>query len=403
MKKYFPNVLLLPIFLLAVFISPIRAEARMIVISTVTPNTTIPVGTGVSFNVTSEDYVRLTYTINDSLAGSTISNSLINTSGTFSWTPQETDIGTHNLTITTTDPYGSKSTLYQTLTVTQASPVNIVSVSPGPAVFPNNSVSFGVSAPGYVNPTFSISDSFGGSSISFRNIDSFGNVSWTPKDSDVGVHNLAIRVYGSNGRQDTVYQTIIVNGALVKEYSRGETAIAYVGTLFTFSTNLYGFSYPTYSVGDDARYNTSDTMGINGNTFTWTPEVQDIGRHTFTITASDGINVSKTQLLVNVLPKVTSITPPVNTITSVDTTNSVKTTPNTSSNKYIFKGALSFGSKGTVVSELQKRLKAEGFFSGPINGVFGPLTKASVIKYQGAHGISKLGIVGPATRASLNK
>lgn len=69
---------------------------------------------------------------------------------------------------------------------------------------------------------------------------------------------------------------------------------------------------------------------------------------------------------------------------------------------YQFTNPLKVGSKGTDVTELQKRLTAEGVYSGPINGSFGPLTEAAVKKYQTSYGLTPLGSVGPGTRAALN-
>ena len=48
-------------------------------------------------------------------------------------------------------------------------------------------------------------------------------------------------------------------------------------------------------------------------------------------------------------------------------------------------------------------LTALGFYHGPINGIFGPLTKAAVKRFQAAHGIPQTGYVGPKTRAALNQ
>jgi murein L,D-transpeptidase YcbB/YkuD len=70
---------------------------------------------------------------------------------------------------------------------------------------------------------------------------------------------------------------------------------------------------------------------------------------------------------------------------------------------YKFNNSLKVGSKGADVTALQQRLTADGFYSGPTSGSFGPLTEAAVKKYQAQHGIDQLGNVGPATRASLNK
>ena len=73
--------------------------------------------------------------------------------------------------------------------------------------------------------------------------------------------------------------------------------------------------------------------------------------------------------------------------------------------KFIFTINLRVGSRGVDVTELQKRLRTEGFFTYPTDtGYFGPITKASVIAYQKAHGISPTsGFCGPLTRAELNK
>lgn len=82
----------------------------------------------------------------------------------------------------------------------------------------------------------------------------------------------------------------------------------------------------------------------------------------------------------------------------------VPTTPAviSTNNKYQFLNPLAIGDAGTDVTELQKKLKVEGVYSGPINGTFGPMTQEAVKKYQTLHGLSPLGNVGPATRAALN-
>lgn len=79
----------------------------------------------------------------------------------------------------------------------------------------------------------------------------------------------------------------------------------------------------------------------------------------------------------------------------------VATTP--AVGKAVFMRGLSVGSKGDDVRNLQTRLLNEGFFKGSITGYFGPLTQVAVKAYQAKYGIDQLGIVGPATRAQLNK
>lgn len=68
-----------------------------------------------------------------------------------------------------------------------------------------------------------------------------------------------------------------------------------------------------------------------------------------------------------------------------------------------FTKTLSIGMTDTQVTALQKRLKADGYFSGPITGYYGSQTKAAVNKYQSSHGLAQAGVVGPATRKLLNE
>jgi hypothetical protein len=70
---------------------------------------------------------------------------------------------------------------------------------------------------------------------------------------------------------------------------------------------------------------------------------------------------------------------------------------------FIFMRNLNIGSSGSDVTELQKRLTAEGHYFGPISGYFGPLTAAAVKKFQLAHGLEAVGNVGPKTRGALNQ
>ncbi len=59
------------------------------------------------------------------------------------------------------------------------------------------------------------------------------------------------------------------------------------------------------------------------------------------------------------------------------------------------------GSSGPQVEELQQMLKAAGFDPGPLDGKFGPQTRAAVLAFQQAKSIQVDGVVGPQTRAAL--
>ena len=128
----------------------------------------------------------------------------------------------------------------------------------------------------------------------------------------------------------------------------------------------------------------------------------------FTATVSGNIltltGVSAGSLTDNLCSSNGSCTPLYITVTSTAaSTAPTVTTPTTSSKDgYVFSNPLSLGSKGNDVTELQKRLTAEGVYTGPITGYYGQLTVTAVEKYQGEHGLSQLGNVGPGTRAALN-
>lgn len=66
-------------------------------------------------------------------------------------------------------------------------------------------------------------------------------------------------------------------------------------------------------------------------------------------------------------------------------------------------GILREGSTGPKVRELQQILRAQGFNPGPIDGVFGSMTKAAVISFQRFHGLDPDGLVGSTTWQVLER
>ena len=69
----------------------------------------------------------------------------------------------------------------------------------------------------------------------------------------------------------------------------------------------------------------------------------------------------------------------------------------------LYARTLQRGSRGDDVSKLQERLQSEHVYTGPVTGFFGPLTQQGVKNYQAKFGIAQVGMVGPLTRAMLNK
>ena len=59
------------------------------------------------------------------------------------------------------------------------------------------------------------------------------------------------------------------------------------------------------------------------------------------------------------------------------------------------------GASGATVTEIQKRLKAWGYYNGAVDGVYGSRTEAAVRYFQRKNGLAADGQVGDATLAAL--
>ena len=57
----------------------------------------------------------------------------------------------------------------------------------------------------------------------------------------------------------------------------------------------------------------------------------------------------------------------------------------------------SFGSRGEEVRKIQTKLKALGFYSGSVDGIYGTATKKAVTAFQKSCGITADGVAGPTT------
>ncbi|HZJ57725.1 MAG TPA: peptidoglycan-binding domain-containing protein [Clostridia bacterium] len=67
-----------------------------------------------------------------------------------------------------------------------------------------------------------------------------------------------------------------------------------------------------------------------------------------------------------------------------------------------FRPILGLGSVGPEVEMLQRILFSIGINPGPIDGIFGPLTRNAVVRFQMDNGLVPDGIVGPETWAAID-
>ena len=95
-------------------------------------------------------------------------------------------------------------------------------------------------------------------------------------------------------------------------------------------------------------------------------------------------------------PVVTAIAPAVTVVAPIST-------PIISTPSYTFSSYLTQGTQNDEVMELQRTLVSQGYLSAAPTGYYGAQTTAAVKKFQAAHGLNTLGVVGPGTRTALNQ
>lgn len=60
-----------------------------------------------------------------------------------------------------------------------------------------------------------------------------------------------------------------------------------------------------------------------------------------------------------------------------------------------------YGSRGSEVTEIQKRLKNWGYYNGSVDGIYGAKTRDAVRYFQRKNGLTVDGIAGPKTLAAM--
>jgi len=367
--------------------------APTLTIQSLLPGTSVGVGGAVTFTALQTGMTSPTYAVSDNFIRSTISNTNINGSGQFSWTPTSNETGTHNLFIIVTDAATGR-----TMSITQTINVMIPNVSiqgaTGSLTAPGSTVSFNVSTNGYVNPTYTVTDLFSGGTVSSGNMSSSGSFSWIPTARDIGNHTFSVAVSDASGHTGTVVQTFVVQGPSIMIQSVFPSTSVAVGTTLSFVVSSLLFINPIYTLSDSFTGQTTlsnANISTNGN-FSWVPKVSDSGVHTLRISANDTSGHS-TSTAITLLVNASAVFPtPVTTLT---------TSP--SQENIVLISLLSKGSSGTEVTKLQTLLSQKGYFSGTPNGAFGPLTEAAVKRFQSTQGLSPLGAIDPQTRDALNK
>jgi len=228
---------------------------------------------------TDPDSDPLVFALVSSIAGATLDGS-----GNFSWTPNDSQIGVHNIVLSLTD---GKAVVYDTTNITviaENKAPYFVNTLPDTTVLETEALSFlYTGADSDSDPlTFALVTAIAGASI---NTD--GNFNWTPSIGQAGVYNLVVSL--TDGKIivfDTTKVTITaINRAPYFVNTMPDTTIV--------ETESLSFSYSaTDSDSDPLTFAlvtaiAGASMNTSGN-FNWTPSIGQAGVYNLIVSLTDG-------------------------------------------------------------------------------------------------------------------
>jgi len=391
-------------------------QAPTVLIQSVSPGNVLNYGSTASFSVLATGFVYPMFSIGDQFTGtlnnpSTVTSSNIDANGNFQWTPTAKDVGSHNITVNVIDNFGHNASGSINFLVNSNTTIIIQSSMLTSTVNPGQNVSFDVYVNGINYPSFSVRDDFSGSTVRSNALNSSGNFSWTPTSADLGTHDITITATDNAGHTATAVKTFTVQTTGASISGLSPSAFIPVGTAVAFNVPVSGFTTPSFNLSDSFT-GSSILPGMinNAGFFNWTPVAYDVGVHNIKIDVIDNLgHKASTNVVLNIFrtneeAQIAQLKNEI-AVRSKATAPATPATPTATpaSSAYKFSTYLTIGSTGKAVTELQKKLTAEKVYSGPITGKFGAQTFAGVKAFQKKYKITQLGVVGPATRAQLNK
>ena len=242
-----------------------------------------------TFTVTASDANN--DTLEFSLAGTMPTGASITSAGAFSWTPTESQDGTHDITVQVSDGNGGSDS--ETFTVT----VNEVNQSP--VLNPIGSKSVDELVALTFTATATDGDVIGGTddALTFSlasgaptgaSITPAGAFSWTPTAGQVGTHAVTVVVTDGSGATDSEAVTVTVGGSNQNPVlgSIGDKSVNELESL-TFTVTASDANSDTLEFSLAGTMPTGASITSAG-AFSWTPTESQDGTHDITVQVSDG-------------------------------------------------------------------------------------------------------------------
>ena len=258
-------------------LSAVKAESKVTLAAV--SNKTVTAGSEVEFNLaaTSSMNLPITYAATNLPTGATLDPS----TGAFSWTPTTSQIGDHTVNFTASDAYGTGSLAVKIKVNANTSTV---------ALDAGNSVTatYGQAMPSITPPKAA------------------GKVFAGYFDGTNGSGNQYYKADGSSAKN----WDKTGNVTLYAKWNNATVTLADPGAKSVIAGNKLTFTVSgSTNSGMGVTYSATNLPGgatFSGSTFTWTPELSQIGTHTATIAATDGaISATKTLTITVEAPKAT--------------------------------------------------------------------------------------------------
>ena len=244
-------------------------------------------------------------TLEFTLVGTPPSGASITSGGAFSWTPSESQDGTHSITIQVEDGNGGIDSEAVTVTVSEVNADPVLASVGSKSVDELASLAFTATASdgdviGGTADTLEFSLGAGaptGASINQNT----GAFSWMPSESQDGTHTITIQVEDGNGGSDSEAVTVtvsevnedpVLNPIGPKSVNKLE-ALTFTAT--ASDVDVIGGTADTLEFSLGASGPTGASINQNTGSFSWTPTAGQVGTHTVTVQVEDGAGATDSE------------------------------------------------------------------------------------------------------------
>ena len=231
-------------------------------------------------NAVDEDNDLLFYYLTISPDGMVINGN----TGLINWTPNNNDIGTHNILVQVSDGNLIDEQEF-TINVVNVNDLPVITSLPATNAVQDEPYNYDVEAYDIDKDILIYSLENYPQGMEINNIN--GNITWMPSNDDVGLHNIAVKVSDDDGFTLQPYTLVVenVNDRPVINSTPITTARAF---------KLYEYDVDAYDADNDALtyslIKKPNRMEINRGTglIEWFPRLRDLGQNEVIVEVSDG-------------------------------------------------------------------------------------------------------------------